>query len=103
MPNEELARSAAQALKERGAEGVFHWYDNNWHYVRNWTHFKERRFASLISASLLESMPDYSKADFSVSDKWMSRCVSITIKLGWSEEEALSRSKKAAEAIKSVL
>jgi 8-amino-3,8-dideoxy-alpha-D-manno-octulosonate transaminase len=103
MPNEELARSAAQALKGNGAEGVFHWYDNNWHYVRNWMHFKERRFANRISASLLESMPDYSKADFSASDKWMSRCISIAVKLGWSEEEALSRAKKAAEAIKSVL
>ncbi|MDR1377501.1 MAG: DegT/DnrJ/EryC1/StrS family aminotransferase [Synergistaceae bacterium] len=107
MPKEELARSAARALKESGTEGVFHWYDNNWHYVRNWTHlktrFKERRFANPISPIFLEGMPDYSKADFSASNKWMSRCISLSIKLDWTEEEAASRARKAAEAVKSVL
>ncbi|MDR1978482.1 MAG: DegT/DnrJ/EryC1/StrS family aminotransferase [Synergistaceae bacterium] len=103
MPDESLARAAAQAMKAAGVEGVFHWYDNNWHYVRNWNHFKERRFANPISANLLEGMPDYSKADFSASDRWMSRCVSISIKLGWEEKEAVSMAEKAANAIKSVL
>ncbi|MDR1730793.1 MAG: DegT/DnrJ/EryC1/StrS family aminotransferase [Synergistaceae bacterium] len=103
MPDETLARLAAQSLKEAGTEGVFHWYDNNWHYVRNWLHLKERRFANAISPNILEGMPDYSKADFSGSDRWMARCISITIKLGWSEEDALSRAKKAAAAIKKIL
>ncbi|GHS89104.1 8-amino-3,8-dideoxy-alpha-D-manno-octulosonate transaminase [Synergistales bacterium] len=103
MKSEEQARSATRALKDGGVEGVFHWYDNNWHYVRNWAHFKERRFANPMPPTLLAGMPDYSKADFSASDKWMSRCISISIKLGWKEEELPAKAKKAADAIKSVL
>ncbi|MDR2528489.1 MAG: DegT/DnrJ/EryC1/StrS family aminotransferase [Synergistaceae bacterium] len=103
MPDESRARAAASALKEAGAEGVFHWYDNNWHYVRNWRHFKERHFANPVASSLLTAMPDYSKADFSASDRWMSRCVSISIKLGWTEEEAAAKAQIAVKAVKSAL
>ncbi|MDR2522219.1 MAG: aminotransferase class I/II-fold pyridoxal phosphate-dependent enzyme [Synergistaceae bacterium] len=103
MPDEARARAAARALKESGAEGVFHWYDNNWHYVRNWRHLKERRFANPVAPSLLASMPDYSKADFSASDRWMSRCISISIKLGWNDAEAAAKAQAAAKAVKSAL
>ncbi|MDR2180072.1 MAG: DegT/DnrJ/EryC1/StrS family aminotransferase [Synergistaceae bacterium] len=103
MPDEAIAGETARALKNAGLEGVFHWYDNNWHYVRNWTHFKERRFAHPVAASILEGMPDYSKADFSASDRWMSRCVSLSIKLGWEEKEAVAKAETAANAIKSLL
>lgn len=102
MPTEEAARKATKALKESGAEGVFHWFDNNWHYVRNWHHFKERKFANAISSDILNGMKDYSKVEFE-SDKLMSRCISITIKLGWEKPEAEERAENAAKAIKSAL
>jgi 8-amino-3,8-dideoxy-alpha-D-manno-octulosonate transaminase len=99
LPTEDLARSAAAALKAEGVEGVFHWYDNNWHYVRNWTHFKERRFASPLPSDILKGMPDYAAADFSASDHWMSRCISISMKLGWKEEDLPAKAQKAARAL----
>lgn len=102
MPTEELARKATKALKENGAEGVFHWFDNNWHYVRNWHHFKNRTFMNPVSSDILNGMPDYSKVAFK-SDELISRCISITVKLGWSEEEASERAKKIEQAVKSVL
>ena len=103
MPDEKLARDAARALKAEGVEGVFHWYDNNWHYVRNWDHFKKRGFANPVSSDILKSMPDYESADFSASDRWMSRCVSISIKMGWKEEDLASRAGSIEKAVKSVL
>jgi 8-amino-3,8-dideoxy-alpha-D-manno-octulosonate transaminase len=39
-------------------------------------------------------MPDYSKADFTKSDYWVSRNISCLIKLGWSESEVRERAKK---------
>jgi 8-amino-3,8-dideoxy-alpha-D-manno-octulosonate transaminase len=102
MPTEDGARKAALALKAAGAEGVFHWFDNNWHYIRNWEHFKKRRFANPISSDILNGMPDYSKRVFK-SDELISRCVSITIKLGWSKKEAEERAERAADAVRSVL
>ncbi|MDR1916088.1 MAG: DegT/DnrJ/EryC1/StrS family aminotransferase [Synergistaceae bacterium] len=102
MPSEDLARKATRALKERGTEGVFHWYDNNWHYVRNWAHFKDRAFINSVSSDILKGMPDYSKRKFT-SDELISRCVSITIKLGWSRNKADELAERAAAAVKSIL
>jgi 8-amino-3,8-dideoxy-alpha-D-manno-octulosonate transaminase len=100
--NEETARKVTRSLKESGAEGVFHWYDNNWHYIRNWKHFKERRFVNHAPKDILDVMPDYTKREFK-SDAIMSRAVSVTIKLGWSGEEAAERAKRAANAIRHAL
>jgi 8-amino-3,8-dideoxy-alpha-D-manno-octulosonate transaminase len=101
-PTEESARAATKALKAAGIDGVFHWYDNNWHYVRNWDHFKNRSFAHPISSDILKTMPDYSKVKFK-SDGIVSRCISITIKLGWTKSEVTERAEKIAKAVKSAL
>ena len=100
--NEDTARKVTRSLKEAGTEGTFHWYDNNWHYIRNWKHFKERRFANPAARDILDGMPDYTKREFK-SDAIMSRAVSVTIKLGWSVEEAAERAKRAANAIRHAL
>ncbi|MDR3077128.1 MAG: DegT/DnrJ/EryC1/StrS family aminotransferase [Synergistaceae bacterium] len=102
LPSEAEARKVTRSLKEAGTEGVFHWYDNNWHYIRNWSHFKDRGFAGRLSSDVLNGMPDYTKRKFK-SDEMMSRCVSITIKLGWSEEEASEKAHRAAVAVKQAL
>ncbi|MDR3332096.1 MAG: DegT/DnrJ/EryC1/StrS family aminotransferase [Synergistaceae bacterium] len=102
LPTEELARSAAKAMKEAGTEGVFHWFDNNWHYVRNWDHFKNRKFISPVSSDILKGMKDYSKVKFK-SDELLSRCVSISMKMGWKDGGAQRAAQNAARAIKSVL
>jgi 8-amino-3,8-dideoxy-alpha-D-manno-octulosonate transaminase len=102
LPTEATARKAARSLKEAGTEGTFHWYDNNWHYIRNWHHFKERKFISKPSSDVLGGMMDYTKREFT-SDAIISRCVSVTIKLGWSPEEAEDRANRAAVAVKQAL
>ncbi|MDR1515905.1 MAG: DegT/DnrJ/EryC1/StrS family aminotransferase [Synergistaceae bacterium] len=102
MPTEDQARNAAKALRGAGIDGVFHWYDNNWHYIRNWDHIKNRRFVNPISSDILKNMPDYSKAQFK-SDEIVSRCVSITVKMGWSKDEVTSRAEKITSAVRSVL
>ncbi|MDR1651072.1 MAG: DegT/DnrJ/EryC1/StrS family aminotransferase [Synergistaceae bacterium] len=99
LPDEDSARRTTLALKEAGTEGVFHWYGNNWHYIRNWDHFKERRFAHPISSDILNGMQDYTKRVFK-SDELISRTVSITIKMGWSGEEAAEKAEAAARAVK---
>ncbi|MDR1509084.1 MAG: DegT/DnrJ/EryC1/StrS family aminotransferase [Synergistaceae bacterium] len=102
MPTEDLARKAAASLKEAGVAGVFHWYDNNWHYIRNWRHFKERNFMNGIGSDILNGMPDYTKRTFK-SDRLISRCISITIGLKWSPGDARGIAEKAADAIGNVL
>ena len=103
MPSGELAQIAHQELIEAGVDGCFHWFDNNWHYYRKWEHLTDRKWLGKLPQDVVESLPDYSKADFSESDQWMSRNISCLIKLGWTEEEVKIRAKQMVDAIKAAL
>jgi 8-amino-3,8-dideoxy-alpha-D-manno-octulosonate transaminase len=103
MPSGELAQIAHQELIEAGVDGCFYWFDNNWHYYRKWEHLTDRKSLGKLPKDVVESLPDYSKADFSESDQWMSRNISCLIKLGWTEEEVEIRAKQMVDAIKAAL
>ena len=103
MPSGELAQIAHQELIETGVDGCFYWFDNNWHYYRKWEHLTDRKWLGKLPQDVVESLPDYSKADFSESDQWMSRNISCLIKLGWTEEEVKIRAKQMVDAIKAAL
>ena len=103
LPSEDIAQKAHQALGEAGVDGCFYWYNNNWHYYKKWEHLTEMKSLGKLPKDVQESLPDYSKADFSESDRWMSRNISCLIKLGWSEEEVNERANKMVEAMNSVL
>jgi 8-amino-3,8-dideoxy-alpha-D-manno-octulosonate transaminase len=103
MPSGELAQIAHQELIEAGVDGCFYWFDNNWHYYKKWEHLTELKSLGKLPKDVVESLPDYSKADFSESDQWMSRNISCLIKLGWTEAEVKARAKQMAEAIRAVL
>lgn len=103
MPSGELAQIAHQELIEAGVDGCFYWFDNNWHYYKKWEHLTELKSLGKLPKDVVESLPDYSKADFSESDQWMSRNISCLIKLGWREAEVKARAKQMAEAIRAAL
>ncbi|MDF0705870.1 MAG: DegT/DnrJ/EryC1/StrS family aminotransferase [Bacteroidota bacterium] len=103
LPTEDLAQKAQQALSDTGVDACFYWYNNNWHYYKKWEHLTEMKSLGKLPKDVQESMPDYSKTDFSQSDKWMSRNISCLIKLGWSEDDVAARASTMVEGIKSVL
>lgn len=103
MPTEELAVKAIAALKQAGVDGAFHWYNNNWHYIRKWDHFKDNKFIHPLYREMLELMPDYSNKKFEQSDRIMARTISLNIKLGRSENEVKQIADKLVMAIESVL
>jgi len=45
----DTARKVNSAFKSNGIDVCFHYYDNNWHYIRNWGHLKSQN--SLIPLS----------------------------------------------------
>ncbi len=102
LPTEELARKAHAALGANGVDSCFYWYDNNWHYHRKWDHLTQLKSLGKLPAEVRDSLPDYSKADFSKSDHWMGRTVSALIKLGWSEEEVVQRANRMVDALKGI-
>lgn len=102
LPTEALTRKAHATLAEEGIDGCFYWYDNNWHYYRKWEHLINKKSLGKLSEDVLNVLPDYSQADFSVSDHWIGRTISCLVKLGWTENEVLERSKKMVRVLSGI-
>ena len=103
LPNEDTARKAAAALAENGVDGCPYWYDNGWHYLRQWDHLKQRQTAAPVAALNRPDSPDYGGLQLPASDAVMSRLISMQIKLGWSAADIDQRSEKTASVLRTVL
>jgi 8-amino-3,8-dideoxy-alpha-D-manno-octulosonate transaminase len=102
LPEEHQARAAAAAMKAAGLV-AFYWYDNNWHYIRNWEHFKQSATLNHFAPGLQQAMELYKIRQFPVSDAIMNRCICTPINLAWSEQEVKERAEKLVNAVKSAL
>lgn len=94
LPDESRAREVAEGFGQAGVDGCFYWYDNNWHFIRQWDHIKNFRSAAGLPVKLLEYCPDYNRVELPKSDAIMSRTISMLIKLSWTEEEISQRIEK---------
>ena len=101
MPSEAIARNAHSALAKAGIDGCFYWYDNNWHYHREWQHLKKLVSLGKMNQEVREQLPNYEAQDFSKSDYWMGRTLSVLIKIGWTEDEVKSRATRMREVLSS--
>ncbi len=91
LPNETMAVKASGALAAAGVDACFYWYDNNWHYIRQWDHIRGLKSAAPMPLTLFETRPDYEKMDLVQSDGIMSRTISMLIKLTWTQDEIAQR------------
>ena len=103
LPNLELARKASSALKEAGVDGCFHYYDNNWHYVRKWDHLKELKSLFPIAVEVKAGLEYLKTKTFAKSDHYIGRNISCLIKLSWTEAEVKERAEAMVKAIKDIL
>lgn len=85
LPDEDAARKATSDLAGAGVDGCFHYYDNNWHYIRKWEHLKKLCSAAPMPIHLLPDRPDYPSIRLSQSDALISRAIAMLIKLNWTE------------------
>ncbi|MCP4411340.1 MAG: DegT/DnrJ/EryC1/StrS family aminotransferase [Gammaproteobacteria bacterium] len=86
LPSTERAQEINLKLAEAGIGGCFYWYDNNWHYVKNWKHIHEMKSSARLPIHLNQNLPDYSKLQLPLSDAIMSRTISMLIGLSWTDE-----------------
>lgn len=100
LNDENTARNLAAGLKEKGIPNAY-WFDNKWHYIRKWDHFKNLKNDRTLYKEQRDLLPDYAQQDFSVSDEVMKKVVSIPISLQWDEEKAAEISKSIIELTKS--
>lgn len=87
LPDEDRARMAQKALLDAGFDGVFFWYDNNWHYHRRWEHLKGLKSVSKLPLQLKEQFSSRNTWGHPKSDHWMGRNLSVLIKLNWDQAE----------------
>ncbi|MUH37815.1 DegT/DnrJ/EryC1/StrS family aminotransferase [Zobellia amurskyensis] len=99
LPDTVTAKKAHTELGKAGVDACFYWYDNNWHYYREWQHLIEKKSLGKLPTEVHQQLPDYSKSDFSASDQWVGRTISCLIKLGWSQDDVKERAQKMADVI----
>lgn len=102
LENLEQAEKVTKALAENGVGGVFHYYNNNWHYIRRWYHLKERATLYRLPKEVLDNMPDYAAKQFPQSDDVISRNISTAINLSWSDDDVKARTEAMIKAIRTV-
>lgn len=103
LPNLETTRKVAAAFKAEGIDACFHYYDNNWHYVRKWQHLLEAKSLFPLSEELKSGLAKLDLQDFKQSDHYIGRNISCLIKLSWTEEDVILRAQKMASVIKALI
>ena len=103
LPDLETSNKAMSALKDAGIDGCFHYFNNNWHYVRKWDHLKNANSLFPIAPHIKAALSELKNKNFDQSDHYIGRNISCLIKLSWTEDEVKLRVSKMVEAIKSVL
>ena len=104
LPTEELTRAVIAEMKVQGiAAGNFYWFDNNWHYIRSWDHLKIPSPLYALHDVQKEALQKLAAQDFSASDAVMSRCISTSISLLWTEEHVKEKGEKIAAVVQKVL
>lgn len=104
LPSEDLTRNVVAVLKEKGTlAGNFYWFDNNWHYIRKWDHLKNATSLNRLHQDQRDALTKLAHQDFSASDWVMSRCISTSISLLWSEEQIREKGESIVKAVKEVL
>jgi 8-amino-3,8-dideoxy-alpha-D-manno-octulosonate transaminase len=86
LEHETAARNLAQELINKGIPAAY-WFDNNWHYVKKWHHFKNLKNDNKLYQEHRDMLPDYATQDFSASDQIIKNVVSIPLSLNWDEQK----------------
>ena len=103
LPDLEMARATSKAFKTNGIDVCFHYYDNNWHYVRKWEHLKDKKSLFPLSSEIRQGLDKLSQQTFDQSDHFIGRNISCLIKMSWTENEVIERAEKMTAIINEVL
>lgn len=104
LPTEEQTRAVVAELKAQGIlAGNFYWFDNNWHYIRKWDHLKNATTLNALSPELKARVMEQANKDLSASHAVMSRCISTSISLTWTEEQIKEKGEKIVAVVREVV
>ncbi len=104
LPSAELTQAVVAEMKSKNIlAGNFYWYEHNWHYIRKWDHLKQAETLNRLTDAQAGALKKLQVQDFSRSDAVMSRCISTSISLSWTEEQLYEKASGIAAAIRQVL
>ncbi len=103
LPDMETARKVMSSFKENGVDACFHYYDNNWHYIRKWQHLKEIKTLYKLPNEVKEGLSNLKDKEFPMSDYYIGRNISCLIKLSWTVEEVKQRALLMQKCISEIL
>ncbi|KPA10875.1 glutamine--scyllo-inositol aminotransferase [Candidatus Magnetomorum sp. HK-1] len=99
LPDENKTRQALKLFNESNVPGAIYWYDNNWHYIRQWDHLKDLKWPARLTVSALNDSFNFQNLSLPASDAIMSRTLSFQIKLSDTEADV----EKHANQLKKIL
>lgn len=102
LPSAEMAFALH---KELGAQGIgtMYWYNNMYHYIKQWDHIKDLRMPYKLVAHELGLPQDLKTLKFPKSDAVISRLVSFNIRVTCSEAELDAFLGKVETALRKVM
>jgi 8-amino-3,8-dideoxy-alpha-D-manno-octulosonate transaminase len=104
LPTEEITKAVVAEMKDQGIlPGNFYWYVNNWHYISKWDHLKQATTLHNINDEQKTALLSLAGKSFPASDAIMSRCISTSISLLWTDEQIKEKGEKIVAAVQTVL
>jgi 8-amino-3,8-dideoxy-alpha-D-manno-octulosonate transaminase len=104
LPDEATARLVVDEMKAQGLDAFQYWYDNNYHYIKNWDHLTGLKTLNPMPIETQERPQDWSNIRSYVpkSDNLISRLISLQVKIGWTEEQLKERCAKLTSVLETV-
>jgi 8-amino-3,8-dideoxy-alpha-D-manno-octulosonate transaminase len=104
LPDEATARATVEAMKAEGLDAFQYWYDNNYHYIKNWGHFTGLQTLNPMPIATQHRWQDWNNISNYVpkSDNLIGRLISLQVKIGWTEEQIQDRCRKLAAVLEKV-
>ena len=102
LPTEADTRALLAKFAEKGIDACQYWYDNQFHYWKNWQHLHNLSSTNKLPLHALTIPQDYKIIKFPISDDIISRNISMIVKLGWSDAELDMRIEKIHQALNEV-
>jgi 8-amino-3,8-dideoxy-alpha-D-manno-octulosonate transaminase len=104
LPDEATARQTVDEMKSAGLDAFQYWYDNNYHYLKNWEHLTNLHAMNPMPIATQPKPQDWSQLRSYVpeTDRIIRCLISFQVKIGWSEEELEQRCRKLAAVMEKV-
>lgn len=101
-PNEAATRKIVKAFADNKVDAVQYWYDNMFHYIKQWDHIRNMKSTYKLPVHDLPQPQDYTSIQFPKSDDVLSRLVSMIVKVNWTEEQLKERVENITKSLDSV-